>query len=64
MLDQALSDARLREKGVPFLVYSGLPDKAQGPYSGAPYVSKPAPADVLVAAVGQLLRAAPAGAGD
>ena len=67
VLDQALSDgdsallcARLREKGVPFLVYSGLPDRAQGPYGGAPYLSKPAPADVLVTAVGKLLRAAPA----
>ena len=44
VLDQALSDgdstilcARLRERGVPFLVYSGLPEKALGPYSGAPF---------------------------
>ena len=45
VLDQALSDgdsslqsARLLEKGMPFLVSSGLQDNALGPYSSTPYL--------------------------
>ena len=63
VLDQALSDgdsgllsARLLEKGIPFLVYSGLPDNALGPHSSAPAL-----ADLFVVAVGELQHSAPAG---
>lgn len=58
ILDHALGDgdssalrARLKERGIPFLVYSGFE------VVGAPHLSKPAPADQLVAAIKRLVQA-------
>ena len=58
ILDHSLEDgdssvlrARLKERGIPFLVYSGYE------ILGEPYLSKPAPPDQLVAAMERLIRA-------
>ncbi len=57
ILDHALPDgdstalcSRLTERGVPFMIYSGY-DHLTGPCANAPYLAKPATADMLVSAV-------------
>jgi DNA-binding response OmpR family regulator len=62
ILDHALGDgdssllyARLRERGVPFIIYNGFP-KVEGAGHGAPYIGKPASHQVLRAAVEDLIR--------
>jgi len=64
ILDHALGDgnssllyARLRERGIPFIIYSGF-EKVEGACQGAPHIAKPASAQVLLAAVEDLLRGA------
>jgi DNA-binding response OmpR family regulator len=64
ILDHALGDgdssllcARLRERGVPFLIYSGF-ETFEGACKGAPHVSKPASPAMLVAAMEDLIRSA------
>jgi DNA-binding response OmpR family regulator len=61
ILDHALGDgdstalcARLTERGVPFIIYSGF-DHIDGPCANAPYLAKPATAEVLIAAVNDLI---------
>jgi DNA-binding response OmpR family regulator len=61
ILDHALIDgdsselcARLKERGVPFIIYSGYA-KLDGECKGAPHVNKPANAGELVAAIKSLL---------
>ena len=61
ILDHALGDgdsselcARLKERGVPFLFYSGY-EKLDGECKGAPHVNKPAKVGELVAAMENLL---------
>ena len=63
ILDHALGDGnssllytRLKERGVPFLIYSGFTGDAVK--HGVPYISKPASHEVLVAAVEDLIRIA------
>jgi DNA-binding response OmpR family regulator len=63
ILDHALGDgnstllcARLKERGVPFLVYSGY-GAVEGPCKDALHISKPAGDGVLVAAMERLIRA-------
>jgi DNA-binding response OmpR family regulator len=53
--DSSLLCARLKERGIPFIIYSGY-EKIEGACQGAPYVSKPAQPGVLVAAMERLLR--------
>jgi len=53
--DSSLLSRRLKERGVPFLIYSGHLD-AEAVKQGVPYVSKPASHAVLVAAVEDLIR--------
>ena len=62
ILDHALPDgdssllcARLKERGIPFLMYSGFNKVAAG-CAGAPYIAKPAPQGALVAAMEGLIR--------
>jgi DNA-binding response OmpR family regulator len=62
ILDHALGDgdssllcARLKERGIPFMMYSGY-EAIEGACKGAPHVSKPASPEVLVAAMEALLR--------
>jgi DNA-binding response OmpR family regulator len=62
ILDHALGDgnssvlyARLRERGIPFIIYSGY-EKVEGACHGAPYISKPAPHQTLRTAVEDLIR--------
>ena len=64
ILDHALGDgdssilcARLRERGVPFMIYSGF-EKVEGACAGAPHLSKPATHEMLVAAMAELIRKA------
>lgn len=61
ILDHALGDgdssalcARLTERGVPFLLYSGY-NHITGPCAGAPYLAKPATHESLVAAVNAMI---------
>ncbi|WP_439543158.1 response regulator [Hyphomicrobium sp.] len=61
ILDHALPDgdcsdlcARLTERGVPFLIYSGY-NHIEGPCTHVPYLTKPATAEMLVAAVEKLI---------
>ena len=49
--------ARLRERGIPFLIYSGF-DGVGGASAGAPHISKPAAPGELVAAMEKLISAA------
>jgi DNA-binding response OmpR family regulator len=65
ILDHALGDgdssvlcARLKQRGIPFLIYSGF-ERFEGACKGAPHVNKPASPAVLVAAMEGLLRPAP-----
>ena len=62
ILDHALGDGnssllcqRLRERGIPFMIYSGY-DTVEGPCKGALHISKPAAEGVLVAAMEGLIR--------
>ena len=55
--DSSLLYKRLKERGVPFLIYSGHSD-AEAVKQGVPYVCKPASHAVLVAAVEDLIRSA------
>jgi DNA-binding response OmpR family regulator len=64
ILDHALPDgdssilcARLKERGVPFMIYSGH-ENVEGACQGAPHLSKPATPDMMVAAMVDLIRTA------
>jgi DNA-binding response OmpR family regulator len=66
ILDHALGDgnssllcARLKERGVPFLIYSGF-EQIEGACKGAPHISKPVSNKVLLAAVEDLILGADA----
>jgi DNA-binding response OmpR family regulator len=61
ILDHALPDGdssdlctRLTERGVPFMIYSGY-NHLTGPCADAPHLAKPATAEMLVAAVNDLI---------
>ena len=61
ILDHALGDgdssllcARLTERGIPFMIYSGF-DRVEGACAGAPHVGKPAAPGQLVAAMESLI---------
>jgi DNA-binding response OmpR family regulator len=61
ILDHSLGDgdsshlcARLKERGIPFMIYSGFP-KIEGARHGAPHLNKPASPEELVAAMEDLL---------
>jgi DNA-binding response OmpR family regulator len=61
ILDHALGDgdssllcARLTERGIPYIIYSGLP-KIEGVCAGALHVAKPAAPGQLVAAMESLI---------
>ena len=56
--DSSLLSKRLKERGVPFLIYSGHSD-AEAVKQGVPFVSKPASHQVLVEALEDLIRRAP-----
>jgi DNA-binding response OmpR family regulator len=63
ILDHSLGDgdcsalcARLTDRGVPYMIYSGM-EHLEGPCKGAPYLSKPASHADLVAAVEGLIGA-------
>ena len=53
--DSSLLYERLRERGIPFLIYSGYPN-VEGACGGALHVSKPAARGELVAAMEGLIR--------
>jgi DNA-binding response OmpR family regulator len=62
ILDHSLGDrnssllyARLKERGIPFLIYSGWA-KVEGACPGVPHIIKPATHLVLLAAVEDLIR--------
>jgi DNA-binding response OmpR family regulator len=62
ILDHSLGDgnssllcARLKERGIPYLIYSGYP-RVEGPCAGALYINKPAEPGQLVAAMKGLIR--------
>jgi DNA-binding response OmpR family regulator len=62
ILDHALGDgnssllcARLKDRGIPFLIYSGY-ERVEGACKGAPHVAKPASNQVLLAAMEDLIR--------
>ena len=62
ILDHSLGDgsssflcARLKERGIPFLIYSGW-ERVEGACKGAPHIFKPASNQVLLAAVEDLIR--------
>jgi DNA-binding response OmpR family regulator len=57
--DSSLLYARLKERGVPFIIYTGLP-KVDGEGAGALHVSKPAAPGQLVAAMEKLIIRDPA----
>jgi DNA-binding response OmpR family regulator len=46
---------RLKERGIPFIIYSGYPS-IEGDSYGATYIAKPARHEVLVAAMEELIR--------
>ncbi len=61
ILDHALADgdcsllcARLKARGVPYLIYSGF-DTVEGPCAGAPHINKPAARGELVATMEDLI---------
>lgn len=49
--------ARLGERGIPFLFYTGRPDREQlrGPFAAVPVCVKPLPTQKLVEALGKLM---------
>jgi DNA-binding response OmpR family regulator len=66
ILDHALGDGnssllcqRLKERGIPFMIYSGY-DTVGGPCKDALHISKPAAGGALVAAMEELIRGATA----
>jgi DNA-binding response OmpR family regulator len=63
MIDNALPDGdgeslctRLKERSIPFLMYSGMPKPRGGPCEGAPYLSKPASHEELLDAMEAMIR--------
>jgi DNA-binding NtrC family response regulator len=61
ILDHALGDgnssllyARLKERGIPFLIYSGY-ERVEGACNGTPHITIPASHEVLLAAVEDLI---------
>ena len=64
ILDHALPDgdssflyARLKERGIPFIIYSGYRKvEFEGPHRDVPFLAKPASPNVLVAMMLDLLR--------
>jgi DNA-binding response OmpR family regulator len=65
ILDHALGDGnssllcqRLKERGIPFMIYSGY-DTVEGACKGALHIAKPAAGGVLVAAMEGLIRGDP-----
>ena len=64
ILDHALPDgdssvlcARLKERGVPFMIYSGF-EEVEGACQGAPHLTKPASHATLLAMMADLILAA------
>jgi DNA-binding response OmpR family regulator len=55
--DSSLLCARLKERGVPFMIYSGY-DKVEGACEGAPHLTKPASHEKLLAMMADLILAA------
>jgi DNA-binding response OmpR family regulator len=62
ILDHSLGDGnssllygRLKERGIPFLIYSGWP-RVEGACPGVPHIIKPASHRLLLAAVEDLIR--------
>jgi len=62
ILDHALGDgdssllcARLKKRGIPFVIYSGY-ERVEGACKGAPHIAKPASQQELLAAVENLIR--------
>jgi DNA-binding response OmpR family regulator len=62
ILDHALGDgdssllcARLKKRGIPFVIYSGY-ERVEGACKGAPHIAKPAAQQELLAAVENLIR--------
>jgi DNA-binding NtrC family response regulator len=62
VLDHALGDgdssqlyARLKERGIPFVLYSGF-SQVEGAWHDAPFVPKPASPSVIVDTIERLLR--------
>jgi DNA-binding response OmpR family regulator len=53
--DSTLLYKRLKERGIPFMIYTGFP-KMEGDTEGGLYMAKPATHDVLVAAMEGLIR--------
>jgi len=56
--DSSLLCLRLRERGIPFMIYSGY-KRTEGACRGAPHLSKPATGDAIMAEMENLLRGAP-----
>jgi DNA-binding NtrC family response regulator len=48
--------SRLKDRGIPFLIYSGYSETDVESHGAAPYISKPAPPDVLVDTMADLIR--------
>jgi DNA-binding response OmpR family regulator len=55
--DSSALYARLKERGIPFVIYSGFA-KVEGAGGDAPFVEKPASPEALVAAVQDMIRRA------
>ena len=53
--DSSLLCTRLKERGIPFMLYSGF-DTVAGPCAGAPHITKPADPGELVATMEELIR--------
>jgi DNA-binding response OmpR family regulator len=65
IMDHGLTDgdstkvcARLKERGIPYLSYSGF-EPVQGASADAPYIAKPVSMDVLMSAMEELLAGPP-----
>jgi DNA-binding response OmpR family regulator len=63
ILDHALADgectnlcARLLERNIPFLMYSGAEKSTEGPCKDAPHISKPSTHERLLDAMEELIR--------
>jgi DNA-binding response OmpR family regulator len=63
ILDHALSDgectnlcARLKERNIPFLIYTGRKKATEGPCKGAPHLAKPSSHAALLDAMEVLIR--------
>ena len=53
--DSSLLCTRLKERGIPFIIYSGY-EEFEGPAQGVPHVTKPASPAALVTAMEDMLR--------